>query len=432
MPIYFFYSLSLFFAILFYAPFYIIKIRKGGAYKPDLLERLGFSLLKAPRKRGFRILFHSVSVGETKAIIPVIREFKARCPDWEIYMTATTGTGRKAAEQAGGGVDGVLYFPIDFGLICASFLRRVSPDCICLTETEIWPNFVRMASGYNIPLVLINGRISDKSYRNYAIVKPFVRMILNRFALFCMQSEMDARRIMNLGASPEKVRITGNIKFDMGQGSLTEDDGQGIRMRLGLAERQRVLVAGSTHPGEEKPALDAFARLLNKYPDLVFVLAPRHIERSEEIARMIKARNKEFIYWSRLSQDGPVKGGQVILIDVIGELARIYSIADMVFIGGSLIPHGGQNPLEPAFYGKPILFGPHMENFRQISRMLLDKGAAVMIDFGNFTDAVSSLFADESRMERMGRAAKAVIDENKGAANRTCDQVLDLLRAVCK
>lgn len=406
------------------------RIKKGGKYKPDLFKRFGLSLPMPQSKKGVRILIHSVSVGETRAVIPVVDELRSRCPDCEIYLTTTTGSGQKTAEQVGIKLDRILYFPIDFRFICASFLRRIRPDCICLTETELWPNFIRAASWYKIPLILINGRISDKSFRNYRLVRPFVRSLLSRFHMLCMQSCLDAKRIVSLGAENVKVKVTGNIKFELGHLSIKEKESIILRSRLGLRENQSVLVAGSTHPGEEKLIVENFKGLLAAYPDLVLILAPRHVERSEDIAQMIKEAGMKSVFWSRLSGNGRIKGGSILQIDVIGLLAKIYSLATIVIIGGSFIPHGGQNPLEPAFFGKPILFGAHMENFRSISSMLMDAGAAVMIKEADLLQILSELLTDKDQREKMGRAAKAVIDANKGAATRTCDEILNIIRGM--
>jgi 3-deoxy-D-manno-octulosonic-acid transferase len=406
------------------------RMKRSGKYKPDLSKRFGLSLPKPWFKKGVRILIHSVSVGETRAVIPIINELKARCPSCEIYLTTTTGSGQKTAEQIGIDLDRILYFPIDFGYICASFLRRIRPDCICLTETELWPNFVRAASRHGMPLILINGRISDKSFRNYRLVRPFVRSILGKFNTLCMQSVLDAGRIVALGAEYGKVKVTGNIKFELGHLTIKEKESIMLRNRLGLKENQPVLVAGSTHPGEEKPILENFKRLLSVYPDLVLILAPRHVERSEDIAQIIKEAGMKSIFWSRLSGNGQIKEGEVLQIDVIGLLAKIYSLATIVIIGGSFIPHGGQNPLEPAFFGKPIIFGPHMENFRSISSMLMEANAAVMIKERDLFQILSELLEDRVRRVKMGKAAKAVIEANKGAVTRTCDEILGIIRGL--
>lgn len=381
-------------------------------------------------KKGFRVLIHSVSVGETRAVIPIINKLKRRCPGCEIYITTTTGSGQKTAEQIGKNLDNILYFPIDFGYICASFLRRINPDCICLTETELWPNFIRTASRYRMPLILINGRISDKSFRNYSFVRPFVRSILGKFNTLCMQSVLDAGRIVALGAEHDKVKVTGNIKFELGHLAVKEKEDVILRNRLGLNKNQPVLVAGSTHPGEERAILEGFKRLLAEYPDLVLILAPRHVERSEDIGKIVRETGLKSTFWSRLSGSDRIKAGEVLQIDVIGLLVKIYSLATIVIIGGSFVPHGGQNPLEPAFFGKPVIFGPHMENFRSISSMLMDAKAAVMIQKGDLFRMLYELLRDRDRREKMGKAAKGVIEANKGAVNRTCDEILRVVRGI--
>ncbi|MGA1839387.1 MAG: 3-deoxy-D-manno-octulosonic acid transferase [bacterium] len=430
MVFYLFYSLLLFIVLLIYGPFYLKRINRGGKYRPDLLKRLGFSLPEPRSKKGVRILIHSVSVGETRAVIPIINELKRRRPGCEIYLTTTTGSGQKTAEQIGGNLDNILYFPIDFRYICSSFLRRIRPDCICLTETELWPNFIRSASRYRMPLILINGRISDKSFRNYGFVRPFVKSILGKFNTLCMQSVLDARRIVALGAEYDKVKVTGNIKFELGHLKIKEKEDVMLRNQLGLHENQPVLVAGSTHPGEERAIFASFKRLLTEYPGLVLILAPRHVERSEEISKIVKEAGLKSTFWSRLSGSDRIKEGGILQIDVIGLLAKIYSLATIVIIGGSFVTHGGQNPLEPAFFGKPVIFGPHMENFRSISSMLMDANAAVMIQESDLFRILSELLKDKERREKMGKAARGVIDANKGAVKRTCDEILGVIRGI--
>jgi 3-deoxy-D-manno-octulosonic-acid transferase len=425
--IYFLYTTLLVLTLLFYGPLYVIRQRGIKDCQPDLLQRLGIRPPRICPKKGKRILIHSVSVGETKAIIPVIRELKKRCPGCEIYLTTTTGTGRKTAEQIRGEVEGIYYFPLDFGFVCASFLRRIRPDLICLTETEIWPNFIRIAARHKIPLCLINGRISDHSFKNYHRIKPLIRPLLNKFTLFCMQSAQDAQRILGLGAEPEKVMVTGNIKFDLDSIVFTDTEYQNLRNRIGLKQGQPVIVAGSTHPGEEQEIIDTFIQLLPLYPDLVLILVPRHIERSGEISFMISTYKRKCILWSRQNEAAHIAGGDILLVDVIGILTKLYSLATITFIGGSLIPHGGQNPLEPAFFSKPALFGPHMENFRHISSLLLQKGGALEVTKENLFQTMVDLLNDEKLREAMGGAGRSVVEENKGAAQYTGNEICKIL-----
>ncbi|MGA1845200.1 MAG: 3-deoxy-D-manno-octulosonic acid transferase [bacterium] len=421
------YSALLFVALLLYAPFYVRRTGRGGRYRPDLLQRIGISPPEPKIKRGTRILLHSVSVGETRAVIPVIKELKRQRPEWEIYLTTTTGTGRNAAEQMGAPLDRILYFPIDFGIVCASFLRRTSPDCICLTETELWPNFMRAASRLHIPLILINGRISDRSFTRYRFFRPLIRPLLRKFRTLCMQSPLDARRILALGADPVRVKVTGNIKFDLSHLAMDEQATASLRSRLGIKEDRSVLVAGSTHPGEERPIVDAFTRLCSSYPELVLILVPRHVERAEGIAQMLREGGTPHRRWSTLPENARIGGGEVLIVDVIGVLARIYSLATMVIIGGSFIPHGGQNPLEPAFFGKPVIFGPHMQNFRSISALLMEAQAARMIREEALFTTLSDLLADPQLRHVMGQAARKVVDANRGSALRTCKEIMGII-----
>lgn len=422
------YDCLLLWGIILYSPFYLRRMRKNKDYMPDLLQRIGLHPPEPPRKRHPRVLIHAVSVGETRAVLPILKGLRDRRPDWEIFLTTTTGTGRRTAEQIGVKLDGIYYFPVDLSFVCADFLRRLRPDIVCLAETELWPNFIRAVSRRNISLCLLNGRLSDKSYRHYRIFRPVFKPMLKKFDLFCMQSALDADRIIDLGAQEESVVLTGNIKFDMGRIFYDEGTVERLRGRLGLKTGQRVIVAGSTHPGEEDEIISAFVRFLHSDPDLVLILAPRHVERAGDIVKRVLSSGRGCLLWSKLAEGKGIGGGDVLLIDIIGILAQIYSIATVVFIGGSLIPHGGQNPLEPAYYGRPVIFGPHMENFRSIAGELLKNGAAIEVNPGSLFDCLKGLLADEEKRENMGRAGQEVVRVNQGAAKKTCDHIIQLLK----
>jgi 3-deoxy-D-manno-octulosonic-acid transferase len=293
-----------------------------------------------------------------------------------------------------------------------------------MVETEIWPNIIKELSSRSVPCVLVNGRISDRSFGRYRLVKPFLSGTLKKIGLFCMQSLPDAGRIKALGAPDVNIRVTGNMKFDADVRADTVK-AEEAKNKMGLSGGGRLLVAGSTHPGEETVILDVFARLSVEFPDLKLLIAPRHIDRAGDVGRIIARHGFTPI---RLSTLGPRQNGnggpQVYLLDTIGQLRDIYSIATLVFVGGSLVPHGGQNPIEPAVFGKPVIFGPHMFNFREITRAFVDNDAAMLVknDEGLLA-AIKALLTDPKLCSDMGKNAAAAIIEKRGVTNRNIEEI---------
>jgi 3-deoxy-D-manno-octulosonic-acid transferase len=287
-------------------------------------------------------------------------------------------------------------------------------------ETELWPNLFRELSRQGIPSMIANGRISDRSYRRYRWVRPFLRRLFSRITLFAMQTEEDARRIMALGATPERVVITGNLKADF----LPGDDGvERLWQRLlGLHGGEHIWVVGSTHRGEEAVVLNAYDRLCRDDPSLVLILAPRHPERIPEIEELIRSRGRRSVRRSQLPR--VERDGAVILLDSVGELAALYAIADVVFVGGSLVPYGGQNVMEPALRRKPVLFGPHVMNFREVAGLILEAGGGIEVKDGeSLGAAVQMLLADEKRRVEMGNAAYEAIRARQGAVKKSAELI---------
>jgi 3-deoxy-D-manno-octulosonic-acid transferase len=295
-------------------------------------------------------------------------------------------------------------------------LDRIRPRAVLLTETELWPAFIRACTRRGIPVVAVNGRISPRSYPRYRRVRFWFGRVLREVRLFCMQSPEDAARIRDLGAPADRVHVVGNLKFDL---AGDEDPGEGARVRgmLGLAPDRPVLVAGSTHKGEEPVVLEAFARARDAVPDLALVLAPRHPERLDEVAGLLREAR---LRWARRSQ-APVPGETAaILVDTMGELARLYAAGTVVYIGGSLVPVGGHNVLEPAAHGRPVLFGPHMGNFAEMARLFLEQGAGLQVqDAAGLAAGAVRLLADPAEAARMGSAGRRIVATHRGAAQRT-------------
>jgi 3-deoxy-D-manno-octulosonic-acid transferase len=316
-------------------------------------------------------------------------------------------------------VSAAFTFPLDLQGAMRRAVARVRPRCFIALETEIWPNLLHTLAGAGIPAILANGRISDRSFGRYGRVRPLFRRVLAEVTLFLMQSDEDARRIVSLGAPPERVAVTGNLKMEPPPAT-----GVGSRdwaRLLGLGPADRVLIAGSTHPGEEGPVLDAFAALSARLPLLRLVIAPRHPERAGEVEALAQARGLEAVRRSQLNQR---PAGRVVLLDTVGELAELYRVGDVIFVGGSLVPIGGHNVIEPAREGKAIVFGPHMTNFRDAAALLLAAGGAIQLaGSAALAPAARELLEDAAARTRIGEAARRAVQAHQGACQRTVDAI---------
>jgi 3-deoxy-D-manno-octulosonic-acid transferase len=302
----------------------------------------------------------------------------------------------------------------------------VRPRLVLLTETELWPNFLALCDAQDIPVVVINGRISPRSFPRYRIIRPWFRRVLQHVRLFCMQSAADAERVVALGAPAQRVAVTGNIKYDLPTLEQAAD-ATGIRGGLALPADCRLVVAGSIHRGEDGPVIEAYKAAACTRQDLCLLLAPRHPERLDEVERVATRSGVPCVRRSRLPSEAPRPGG-AILLDTMGELARLYSVASVVFIGGSLIPHGGQNILEPAAYGCPVIHGPHMGNFAEMRDLFQAAGAAVQVADGRaLGEALQTLLDDPAMAGRMGQAGRRIVEAQRGATQRTAELVSALL-----
>lgn len=420
---YWIYSLALAGFYLLLLPGILWRGLRRGTYRRDLPERFGRA---APGPAGERpIWLHTVSVGEAMAAAPLARALKAQHGEAPLLVSTVTETGRAVAEQRLP-AERFVFFPLDFGFAAASALARLRPRLVLLTETELWPNFLRACRRAEVPVVVVNGRISPRSFPRYRRVGRWFSRVLADVTLFCMQSQADADRLLALGAPVERVRVVGNLKYDLadlGQG----DASAAIRAGLGLAEGARLVVAGSTHRGEEEPVLEAFRQAREGREGLHLLLAPRHPERLEEVERLVQGAGLTPVRRSRLPA-APLPPGGVILLDTMGELARLYAAAAVVYIGGSLIPHGGQNILEPAAHAKPVLHGPHMGNFLEMRDRFREATAALEVADGEALAAgLARLLDDPALAERMGAAGRVIVEAHRGATERTLRLLGELL-----
>jgi 3-deoxy-D-manno-octulosonic-acid transferase len=376
------------------------------------------------------IWVHAASVGEVFCSIPLLKRIKLEFPHCGIVLTTMTRTGNETAKNSIPEANRVLFFPIDHPQIVRRVIRRIRPSLLLIAETELWPNLLRSSGRNGIPVVLFNGRISERSFRRYHLFKFFFKECLKYISLFLMQTEEDQNRIIKIGASPQKTKVAGNLKFDQPFPSFTHE----MLKPLGLRGKEIILIAGSTHSGEEEILIGLFKELRKLNSHLVLLLAPRHLERLEEVERILR---KESIPWMRrtslfMDQEQTAqelkKPPEVILLDTMGELMGLYSLGTMVFIGGSLVPVGGHNPIEPLFFKKCVLFGPHMFNFSEISQSLLEAGGAIQVDGKeDLSFQLKRLLSDEGARKEVGEKGYQFIQRHRGAIEKMYEEIKPFL-----
>jgi len=414
---YFLYNLiiSIFFIIAF--PYFLIRSVFAPRYRAGLKEKLGF-ISRSKRlvlSNQPNIWLHAVSVGEILASLPLIELIKKNCPEHQLVVSTTTLTGQEIARKRISGVI-IIYFPLDLLWIVSRVLNIIEPSVFLVAESEIWPNFFKQAYRHKIPIVLFNGRISNFSYSRYKKLGLFFRHVLSFISSFGMQTELDARRIISLGGEARRVKVTGNTKFDALE-RLDARETEMLKEEFKISDKDLILVAGSTHPGEEEIILKCFLELKKEFTNLRLILCPRHLERLNEVEGIISHFGLSFLRRTQLAIDETRKAPLVFLLDTIGELAKIYSLATVVFVGGSLVPKGGQNILEPVNFGKPTIFGHYISNFQEIAELIENSGIGFRIQNGTeLCGKISLLLKDKQLREDIKNKAGLIIDNNKGAS----------------
>ncbi|MEK7709109.1 MAG: 3-deoxy-D-manno-octulosonic acid transferase [candidate division NC10 bacterium] len=404
--------------VLLYAPVFVVRRLVTQGAEVGLLQRLGYRSAGLPPEP--RCWIHAVSVGEVMAAVPLVHAVRRRWPEIHPVVTTVTPTGARVVKDRIEPVVTHRYFPLDFPGAVARALAAVRPRFFVALETEIWPIFLRGLQRRGIPAMIANGRISDRSFRRYRLVRPFMRRVLAGIAVFAMQSAEDARRIIALGAPPERVVVTGNLKSD----AVPNEPGteQLWRRLMGLSGEEPVWIAGSTHRGEEELLLEAFVSLRRRHPLLVLVIAPRHPERVPEVERLIRGRGLTSVRRTALPSARDTDA--VIVLDTVGELPQLYQLSQVVFVGGSLVPLGGHNMLEPALRQKPVVFGPHTSNFREGAELLVTAGAALVVrDAKEVEGALDELLSDPARRAAMGEAAFEAVVGRQGAVLQTLELI---------
>jgi len=421
------YSFVTLLALIVLAPYFVYQALRHHKYVGSLGQRLGYLPISFNLDAEESIWVHAVSVGEVLAARPVLAGLRERYPDLRLFLSTTTMSGQQIAR--GTDVDAVFYFPFDFTFIVRRTLNLVKPRLFVMVETEIWPNLLHECQRRGVRTALVNGRLSPRSYPRYRLVRPFIRRVLANIDRFCVQSEEMARRFVSLGADPARIVVTGSLKFDSLDPSTAPGRGRERVLRFfRITPGRPVLVAGSTSRGEEDAVIRAFNRLrmTTAGGNALLILAARHPERFGEVEKLCQREGLSTVRRSDLPIDAEPKVDAVIL-DTIGELAQLYQIATAVFVGGSLVPSGGHNILEPAVHGRPIVFGPHMDNFAEIARGFLAQGAAIQVRTPReLEDVVVSLIGDPVRRAKLGAAARALVDANRGAKDKTLTALTDV------
>ena len=428
--IYFFYDILLWVALIGIIPYHLYRSASRGR-RAAFAERFG----SIPRERvatlgGKEIIWvHAVSVGETMAAKPLLTALRQRFPDKRIVLSNVTETGRSIGEKLPE-VDLCIYLPFDYRFAVRRVLQSLRPSLVVIVETEIWPNFLRTAAGLGIPTVMVNGRISDRSFGRYLKLDWFFRPVLAHFTALCMQTDEDARRIIAIGADSGRVHVTKNLKYDIPSVVLSPERKSLLKKEYRVPASLIVLTAGSTHAGEDELVLAAYRTILAAGHACLLVLVPRHPERAGQVGELLKKESIPFSLRSELKdKTSDFRTGEALLVDTVGELMTIYSLSDLVFVGGSLVPTGGHNVLEPASLGVPVVFGPHMSNFREIAAMVLASGGGVQVhDGAELASVLKELLADDERRTSMGRHGVALLDENRGATDRHMEIIASLLK----
>ncbi|WP_213716148.1 lipid IV(A) 3-deoxy-D-manno-octulosonic acid transferase [Cedecea lapagei] len=389
-----------------------VRGRKAPAYRKRIGERYGF--YKKPLKPG-GIMLHSVSVGETLAAIPLVRALRHRYPELPITVTTMTPTGSERVMSAFGEDVQHVYLPYDLPCALNRFLNKVDPKLVLIMETELWPNLIAALHKRFIPLVIANARLSARSAKGYAKLGDFVRTLLQRITLIAAQNEEDGERFISLGAKRSQLTVTGSLKFDI---SVTPQlAARAVTLRRQWAPHRPVWIATSTHEGEESIIVQAHQSLLKQFPNLLLILVPRHPERFPDAINLV--RNAGLSYITRSSGEVPSSSTQIVIGDTMGELMLLYGIADLAFVGGSLVERGGHNPLEPAAHAIPVLMGPHTFNFKDIcARLSQADGLITVTDEQSLVKEIASLLTDEDYRNFYGRHAVEVLYQNQGALQR--------------
>jgi 3-deoxy-D-manno-octulosonic-acid transferase len=429
--IYLLYNIFVTLLLIVSSPYFLFRGLFQKRFQNQLMERMGFIETLFFQKP---IWVHAASVGEVFCTVPLLKKIKKEFPQREIVLTTMTSTGKEAARRHLPQATRILFFPVDHPLTLRRVIERIQPGLLLVAETELWPNLLRSCAKRKVPVILFNGRISEKSYRGYLLLKCLFKECLKYVSLFLMQTKEDQTRITKIGADPGKTRVTGNLKFDQSWPPISREDIEKLARSIGLQGGEPVLIGGSTHSGEEEILISLFKDLKGIESRLILILAPRHLNRLEEVEGALR---KESVSWIRrtLLPVDPDRSGQepiplpeVILLDTMGELMGLYSFGTLIFVGGSLVPVGGHNPLEPLFFKKCVLFGPYMFNFLEISRRLIEaEGAIQAKDREDLTIHMKRLLKNERARKETGERGYQFLQKHQGATEKMFAEIRPFL-----
>lgn len=410
-------------------PVFVFRMIREAGFGERLRQSFGFipeeTLARVAGKGA--IWLHAASVGEIVATSPIVKEIRKELPDAPIMISVVTASGYAMAKRIIKEADAVIFFPIDVPCLGSRVIDRIKPRVFLPVETELWPNFLKSARKHKLPVMMVNGRISDKSVERYRHLGSVLTDMMNTVNRFCMQSDIDKEYILRLGADPSRVVVTGNTKFDQTYTDVSHAEKNQLITEMGLADSWPVILAGSTHKGEEEVVFVSFTKIKEDYPNAKLVIAPREIMRTDEIISLAENHKLTAARRTKLQQN-QTSAHDVVILDTIGELGKVYSLGDIVFVGGSLIQHGGHNILEPAAHGKPIIVGPNMFNFKDSYFLFSNRGACVTVkDSRELTAQTLNILNNDEIRRAMSDETTAIINENRGASHKSAIYLKELL-----
>lgn len=416
------------------APIILIYVlfTKNNLGKNNFLYRFGIipkNITKDIKNDKKVIWFHAVSVGEINAITSLINKFYEKNPELNIVISTITATGQKEAKEKFSDKAKIIYLPFDFFWAAKRIMKLINPDIFITIETEIWPNMIKYANRYGAKILMINGRISPRSISNYKKFKKLIKKVLNKYDKFSMITKKDAQRLNELGAKKNKIIVNGNSKYDHLANKISPETPGKIRSKFNIKENNKIFIAGSTRSGENKIIIETFKKLTQKYDDLILIIAPRHINKAKKIKNIADDYNINSIYKTEIDDGKKRINEKIIILNTIGDLFETYSIGDVIFCGASLVTKGGQNIMEPAVWGKPVLYGPSMDDFKVAKDILEQFGAGIQIKNKNELYNQITYFLDNpDQIEILGKKAKKAVFSNKGASKKNVELINKYLK----
>jgi 3-deoxy-D-manno-octulosonic-acid transferase len=430
------YNILMFTGIALGFPLIVPMVLASDKRRKTVLARLGFATLppgisenRSHKPDSKPIWVHALSVGEVLSAVPLVKGLSGCFRDKNIVFSVSTKTGIEIAHKLlRDYAEAIFFFPYDLAFSVKHISAKVDPAIVVLVESDIWPNFLFEMKRRRVPVALVNARVSNRSFLGYRRLSFFMEPLFLTFSKICTQTVEDARRFEHLGVPSNRITRTGNLKFDQKYDPIPEAEMQKLRRSMHIRPGQNVLLAGSTHKGEEVILVDALSKMKGEFSNLLFIIAPRDPSRAGSVCQIFRSAGFSAYLLKDLERLAPDTSVDVIVVDTIGILRRLYALADIAFVGGSLVHSGGQNPLEPALFSKPVLFGPHMTDFNQISHMLLEAGAAARVhDAQSLYETAAMLLYDHDRSENMGKSAFEVFYANKGAVERTVNTIRSIM-----